>query len=152
MDQMNELEAAFAEASGTESTRDLNGLLSKYKSIREATEIAKREFDDLSKSLEQLEGLLLTKMDELGYKSVRDSDGVLFSSCTKHAYSLPPKSNAQGRAEAIAWLRSVGAGDFIEEQIHYQTLNSFIKGRVENDDPVSELISDYPKRYLSVRK
>jgi hypothetical protein len=63
---------------------------------------------------------------------------------------LPLKSDPENRALAIKWLSRVGAGELIERSIHYQSLNGFLRERLEAGRPVNPLISDVTLRYLSV--
>ena len=107
---------------------------------------------ELTGRMNQAEMALRTAMEAAKLKSFKLDGGPNLTLASKWVYALPPKDEPERRAEALAWLRRVGARNLIEPNIHPQTMTAFLRERREDGKAISPLLRETELRYLSVRK
>lgn len=134
-------------------SESLTVLAAQYLLLDSQVEEAQKQVADMKSNRDQAEIALINAMEQQKLKSFRlESNGALITSVLKSQFALPLKSQPEQRAQALKWLKRVGAGDLIELGIHPSTLTAFLRERAEENKPISELIKITPLRSLSVRR
>lgn len=110
----------------------------------------REELDNAEAQRDALQWDLMVSLDAAQLKSARTEAG-LFTIAERHLFSLPTKKRPDARRQALRWLSRVGAKELIDTTIHWQTLNSFLRERLEKALPVHPLIRATTERYLQVR-
>ncbi len=146
------LEELFGQKEEAPPATGLQALAIRYLQAREIRNTIKERLEEKQAEVDRLENELLVAMEQAGLKSIRLETGELCTAATKENYSLPPKGEPERRHSALMWLCRVGGKDLIEESIHYQSLNAFLRERAEAKKPISDLISTFKQKVLSVRK
>jgi hypothetical protein len=118
--------------------------------VRKRIDAAKAELKELTEEEEDIEGAIMSMLDQMKLKSMKLAGGEQFTIAEKDMFSLPPQKNEEDRKQAILWLKRVGAGELFKEEIHAGTLGAFLKERIEAGKKISELIVKFTKRTLSV--
>lgn len=140
-----------AEIEQPTSVRELTKLASSYLLISSQIEKLQAELKDLRDRQQYAENQLLDKLQG-EIKSFRMETGHLITACTKQRFQLPPKGLPEERLGALRWLKRIGAKDMIAEDINPQTMQKFLRERIEQGKAVTPLIKTFEQRYLSVRK
>jgi len=120
--------------------------------LREKAEAARQAAKAASDQADAADLDLLTAMDQAKMKTISLQTGEQFTATTRHVFSLPPKDEPERRAEALTWLRRVGAKELVEENIHPNTLLKFLRERLEAGKSINPLIKDVELKCLRVTK
>lgn len=130
--------------------RALNELAEDVLAARIEADNRKLKYDEARKRADELEAALVAQLDAMGLKSIKTNTGATLTSAERRVYALPKTDDERERV--YTWLRRVGAGALVKEQVNHQTLNAFCRERQEGGKPINELLAETTLRYLSVRK
>lgn len=116
-------------------------LLNSYVTARKEV----KRLDDLLKEakdvLEKAETLLIGYMDDNSITSTAKYDEL--GRVSKIAPMLRVSIEPGKEPEAMDFLRSIGEGNAIRETIHWKTLSSIMKGKIEKNEPLPDSFKYY---------
>ena len=116
-----------------------------------------QEVKDLKKQLEKAqerknaaEEILIQTLENASLSMARvDPLGVFF-----FRFEFYASIEAEKKSEGLDWVRDLGHGDIIKENIHAQTFSSFIKELMAEDENIElpEFVSTNTKKRIGYRK
>lgn len=102
---------------------------------------------------EALELALLERMTAEQVDSVALKSGERVSTVKRTHFTMPPLGDVATRAKAVAWLREVGLGDLIREDVNGQSLGASLREYEAERGAVPEgIFRRYDETTISVRK
>ena len=109
----------------------------------------KKEWEDAKKDRDKAEETLVQTLENAGLSQARTDLGIFFFKFGFHA-----SIEAAKKLEGFDWVRELGHGDIIKENIHAQTFSSFIKEMMDEDEDMElpEFVTTFTKKGIGYRR
>lgn len=143
----------FSDPPREATVADLTEACAKLTELRKRIDARKKALKDLEEDADSIERMIIQQMQSNKLKSLNLGKQLgVFSVAEQKWFRLPNLSDPAKRADAIRWLKRIGAGEMIRPEINAQSLSALMRERLEAKQSVSPLIEVSNKQYLSVRK
>lgn len=133
----------------------ISDIARQYLRQREEVDEAKKIQTEAQKRLDQTEGVLIAKLDELGLKSVKlDGNGssdFTITAAEKTDYRLPAQEDPSYDL-SIEWLLGHGGESLIKQTVHWASFSGFCHEQKREGKELPPGVKENTRRVVSVRK
>lgn len=144
----NDLANLFQEDSDKPSG-SLQGYLEIFSELLDQEKALKKQLEGVLEKRIKAEETLYLSLEDAGFKSISTDDKTFYRRLDFYA-----SIEAARKEEGFEWLKEVGGGSLIKEDVNSKTFTSFVKELIKEDEEMKlpEYIKTFTKKKVGTRK
>lgn len=139
----------FQEDSEAAPSESLQEYLKIFAELYEQEKKLKKELERILEKRIKAEETLYLSLEDAGFKSISTEDKTFYRRLDFYA-----SIEAERKKEGFEWLKEMGGGSLIKEDVNAKTFTSFIKEELKRDEEMKlpKYIKTFTKKKVGVRK
>lgn len=123
--------------------------VAEFQKLIEEEQFTKKLLEDIQANRMKAEETLFATLEDAGFKSISTDDQTFYRRLDFYA-----SIEAEKKQEGLKWLRELGSGSLIQENVNARTFSAFIKDLKSSDEKIElpEFVKTHVKKKIGHRK
>jgi len=124
--------------------QDVTEMIDRYVELRDLKSDIEARLKEIKETQEELETLLIERMNELDLKAIKSTSGIMVSTVVSSAISVNDK------VALYSWLRENNLEDMFT--VNTKTLGAFVNSRIKSNEELPPGVEQFTQVKLSLRR